>query len=138
MNPEVTQQFLESSSRLAAAAESLEQTITRMDSSNNALTAKVDRIIAAVEETAPVSRSSVQLEARVAELERANADLKAQASRMAARKTLPPLVTALLAKNGLDQQERIDSKVLDQTLAALSVEQRIAVKSQMARVGIIE
>ena len=77
------------------------------------------------------------LRQRVAELEKTNTELKAQAARLT-RKTLPPLVTALLSKSGVDSADRIDAATLDKTLASLSVEQRIAVKAQMARAGIIE
>jgi hypothetical protein len=76
------------------------------------------------------------LQARVAELEKSNADLKAQASRMA-RKTLSPVVAALIAKNEVEG-ERLDPGMLNKTLAALSVEQRIAVKAELARAGMIE
>ena len=82
-----------------------------------------------------------ELETKVTELERTNAELKAraaQASERASRKTLPPLMTALLAKSGVETGERMDPAVLDKTLAALTVEQRIAVKSEMARAGLIE
>jgi hypothetical protein len=136
MNEELTQQFLSTASRLAAAAESLESVLSRIDSTNDAVCTKIDRIIAAVDSDVASPRIT-QLEARIAELERTNTDLKAQAAR-SARKTLPPLVTALLAKNGLDSHERIDPAILDKTLAPLSVEQRIAVKAQMARAGIID
>jgi hypothetical protein len=34
--------------------------------------------------------------------------------------------------------EKLDKAVLDKTLQSLSVEQRIAVKSELARAGIIE
>jgi hypothetical protein len=143
MTPELTQQFLETSSRLAAAAESLEQAVARLDSDRDSLSTKVERIIAAVEDRGPSSSSHsdasriTTLESRIAELERANSDLKAQASR-SARKTLPPLVTALLAKHGMEASERVDLATLDKTLAPLSVEQRMAVKAQMARAGIID
>lgn len=142
MNPELLH---EATSRLAAAAEALEQTITNLNAGlemkTDAVANKVDRIIAAVEDN-----PAKALEARIAELERVNAelraDLKANAARSEARtslrKTLPPTVTALLAKSGLDNNDRIDPAVLDQTLAALSIEQRIAVKAQMARAGIID
>ena len=54
------------------------------------------------------------------------------------RKTLSPLVTALLSKNGADPQEKVDAAILQQVLQPLSVEQRIAVKAEMARAGMIE
>ena len=132
--------------RLAAAAEALDAAMARVIEHIEAqgeLGAKVDRIVAALDsqsddESGPARR---QLEARVAELERVNGELKAQAvelTQRAARKTLPPLMTSLLAKSGVEPQERIDAATLDKTLAALSLEQRIAVKAEMARAGLIE
>jgi len=43
----------------------------------------------------------------------------------------------LIAKNEIEG-ERLDPAVLNKTLAALSVEQRIAVKAELARAGMIE
>jgi hypothetical protein len=70
------------------------------------------------------------------QLEKSNADLKAQASRMV-RKTLSPVVSALIGKNEIEG-ERLDPAVLSKTLAVLTVEQRIAVKAELARAGMIE
>ena len=132
MNEELTQQIIASAERLASAAESLEKAVGRLDAQQQALNAQVDRIVAAVDENETESRR--QLGARVAELERTNAELKAETARhAAARKTLPPLVTALLAKTGIEGQEKIDMATLDKALALLTVDQRIAVKAQMAR-----
>jgi len=137
MNQELTQQIIASAERLAAAAESLEKAVGRLDAQQQALNAQIDRIVAAVDENETDSRR--QLAARVAELERTNAELKAETTRhAAARKTLPPLVTALLAKTGIEGQEKIDMATLDKALALLTVDQRIAVKAEMARAGIIE
>ena len=147
MKPEIEQQLITTSERLAQAAETLSATLTRLDAQHDQLASKIERIIAAVESEAGEEAASRQaLEARIAELkselERANTDLKAQAERRAsiaaARKTLPPLVTALLAKSGVEPEEKLDPATLDKTLASLSVEQRIAVKGQMARAGLIE
>lgn len=71
----------------------------------------------------------------MAELEKANTELKAQATRLA-RKTFSPMVTALLGKYEGDGD--MNSGVLDKALIALSVEQRIAVKAEMARAGILK
>ncbi len=54
-----------------------------------------------------------------------------------ARKTLPPVVTALLGKN-CETGDKLDAAALDKSLQPLSVEQRIAVKAEMARAGMIE
>ncbi|HEX3821676.1 MAG TPA: hypothetical protein VHW45_15185, partial [Candidatus Sulfotelmatobacter sp.] len=67
-----------------------------------------------------------------------NSDLKAQSARMI-RKTLPPMVSAVLAKSGVDGgSEKIEKGALDRSLQSLSVEQRIAVKAELARAGMIE
>jgi predicted RNase H-like nuclease (RuvC/YqgF family) len=142
MNEEVLQQLMATAERLATAAESLDRVLGRLDAQQAALNAKVDRIVASVdEETSPkwegVDTTRQFLE-RVAELEKSNAELKAQASRMA-RKTLPPMVSAILAKSGSDGSgEKIDRGMLDKTLQSLSVEQRIAVKAELARAGVLE
>jgi DNA repair exonuclease SbcCD ATPase subunit len=127
--------------RLAAAAEALDAAIARitarLEAQQAELGEQVGRIVAAVDETAAARQ---HLEARVAELERANADLKAEAADLrerAARKTLPPVASALLAKSGVELPGTLDAAALDRALTALSVEQRIAVKAEMARAGII-
>jgi predicted RNase H-like nuclease (RuvC/YqgF family) len=143
MNEEMLQQLMTTAERLANAAESLDRVLGRLDAQQEALSTKVDRIVAAVEERpayeiAARGEGARQLQERVAELEKSNADLKAQAARMA-RKTLPPMVSAILAKSGEESGgEKIDKAVLDKTLQSLSIEQRIAVKSELARAGIIE
>jgi ABC-type transporter Mla subunit MlaD len=147
MSDEIVQQLMATAERLASAAESLDRVLGRLDSQQDALNAKVDRIVAAVDDRAsyePANRelatneATRQLQERVAELEKSNGDLKAQAARMV-RKTLPPMVSAILAKSGSDTGgEKIEKGVLDKTLQSLSVEQRIAVKAELARAGMIE
>lgn len=140
MNEEMMQQLTATADRLATAAEALDRVLGRLDAQQEALNAKVERIVAAVDEQAPSepesNETTRELQSRVAELERSNSDLKAQAARMA-RKTLPPMVSAILAKNDLGG-EKIEKGVLDKTLQSLSVEQRIAVKAELARAGMIE
>ena len=142
MNEETVQQLMATAERLANAAESLDRVLGRLDQQQEALNAKVDRIVAAVDEQAshPAEHGEAtrQLQERVAELEKSNSDLKAQAARMV-RKTLPPMVSAILAKGGTDTGgEKIEKSVLDKTLQSLSVEQRIAVKAELAGAGMIE
>ncbi|HTS37804.1 MAG TPA: hypothetical protein VMH04_19170 [Candidatus Solibacter sp.] len=138
MNDEMVQQLMATADRLATAAESLDRVLGRLDAQQEALNAKVDRIVAAVDETVshPEDDITRQLHERLAELEKSNSDLKAQAARMV-RKTLPPMVSAILAKSE-EAGEKFDKGVLDKTLASLSVEQRIAVKAELARAGMIE
>jgi hypothetical protein len=141
MNEEMMQQLMATAERLANAAESLDRVLGRLDAQQESLNVKVDRIVAAVDEQATrrpeQGEASRQLQDRVAELEKSNADLKAQAARMV-RKTLPPMVSAILAKSEESGSEKIDKSVLDKTLQSLSVEQRIAVKAELARAGVIE
>jgi uncharacterized protein YhaN len=143
MNEEMVNQMVAAAERLAAATESLDRVLGKLDAQQEMLNAKVDRIVAAVEESIAQSGDRQRMEAgatsigsRIAELERSNADLKAQASRMA-RKTLSPVVAALIAKNEIEG-EKLDPAMLNKTLGVLSVEQRIAVKSELARAGMIE
>jgi exonuclease VII large subunit len=130
MEKETMEQLMASAEKLASAAEALDRALARLDEQHAALNAKVERIVAAIEEKAPEEG----LKERVAELERANTELKAQTARLG-RKTLPPLVTTLLGKNY--EAEEMDAGKLDKALSSLSVEQRIAVKAEMARAGII-
>ena len=50
MNEEMTQQLVATAERLANAAEALDRVLGRLDGQQEALNAKVDRIVAAVEE----------------------------------------------------------------------------------------
>jgi len=99
------------------------------------------------------AHASADLETRVEELARAseelrrqNEALRAQAERFSAqvtRKTVPPQVLTLLAKSGVDagvvgRDGQIEVTVLDKALDGLPLEQRIAVKSQLARAGALE
>ena len=141
MNEEMVQQLMATAERLANVAESLDRVLGRLDAQQESLNVKVDRIVAAVDEQAThrpeYGEAARQLQDRVAELEKSNADLKAQATRMV-RKTLPPMVSAILAKSEESGNEKIDKSVLDKTLQSLSVEQRIAVKAELAKAGVIE
>ena len=144
MSEEMTQQMMAAAERLASAAAALDRVLERIDAQQDALNAKVDRIVAAVEERISAEGEAlvgeevdgVKLQERVTELERANADLKAQSARLV-RKTMPAAVSALLGKFD-ESGERFDAAAVGKTLQPLTVEQRIAVKAEMARAGFIE
>lgn len=86
------------------------------------------------------------LEAQVEEIRRQNEALRAQAELFSAqvtRKTVPPQVLTLLAKSGVGSYAvgangRVELPVLDKALEGLPLEQRIAVKSQLARAGALD
>jgi phage shock protein A len=95
-----------------------------------------------------LDRRETDLERRLEEAENQIAELRAQASQTTgrysaqsataatpARKTLPAIATAFLAKHGLQGVESIEAGTLDAALTGLSLEQRIAVKSQLLRAG---
>ena len=87
-----------------------------------------------------------QLARSTEELRQQNEALRAQAERFSAqvqRKTLPPQVLTLLSKAGvgvdvMGANGKVDVPVLDKALDGLPIEQRIAVKSQLARAGALE
>jgi len=135
MNEATMESFANTAARLAGAAELLERVLGKIEAQQEEMGSKVDRIVAAAQGDGSTSSETRELESRMAELEKANTELKAQATRLA-RKTFSPMVTALLGKYEGDGD--MNSGVLDKALIALSVEQRIAVKAEMARAGILK
>jgi predicted RNase H-like nuclease (RuvC/YqgF family) len=136
MNEEVIKQMAATAERLASAAEALDRVLGRLDAQQEALNAKVDRIVAAIEEQ-PQGADNQELAEQVSALQKANDELRARAARLS-RKTLSPLITALLGKSEPESGEKLEAAVLDKTLQPLSIEQRIAVKAEMARAGLLE
>jgi hypothetical protein len=126
--------------RLAAAAGLLEQAVERLAQrqSDFALDAEasIGRIVATVER----QRES-ELEEKLAAAEAEIAELKAAAASVPAdvthgRKTLPASMVNLLAKQGVTV-DAMEAGAVDAALVSLSVEQRIAVKAQLMRAGLL-
>ncbi len=118
--------------RLAAAATLLEQATERLVQREQDTEARIGRVDATVE-----SRREAELEATLAAAEARIAELQARAGAEAAgRKTLPASMTTLLAKQGVTL-DSIEAGAIDAALASLSIEQRIAVKSQLLRAGLL-
>jgi len=124
--------------RLVAAASQLEQAVQRLSESQNAFAgdveASVGRIVATVE-----ARREMGLEEKLAAAELKIAELQARASSgrvVEGRKTLPAAMTSLLAKQGVTV-DSLEAGALDAALVSLSLEQRIAVKAQLMRAGLI-
>lgn len=125
--------------RLASATQSLAEALVNINAQFESLHAKVDRIVAAVDEASCHAEGDGKClcqASAMAELEKKNHDLKAQAAQ-ARRKTLSPMVTTLLAKEGVEGEALIETPVVEKALAGLSIEQRIAVKAELARAGIL-
>lgn len=141
MDENTPDKLTECAERMAQAAAGIEAVLARLESSQEALHAKIDRIIATIEEDgssqlAGAAHNQNDLRTRLAELERVNEELKAEAAR-AARRTLSPLVSGLLSKSGVEEASAIEAGALEKALGSLSLEQRIAVKAELARAGMI-
>jgi hypothetical protein len=124
--------------QMAQATQSLADALHNLDGQFASLHAKIDRIVAAVDDgdLQASAQGDVALRRRLAELEKTNQDLKAQ-SATARRKTLSPMVSALLAKEGVEGEATVEAPIIEKALAGLSIEQRIAVKAELARAGIL-
>jgi septal ring factor EnvC (AmiA/AmiB activator) len=121
--------------RLEAAASLLERTLSMLEERQGALTGEVERISATVEQ----GRREAELAEKLAAAEQELAELKAGSAQNALnplRRTLPSTTSEMLAKHGIGEGP-VDVRTLDAALAGLSLEQRIAVKSQLLRAGAI-
>lgn len=132
--------------RLAAAASLLEQAVERFAQRQSAFAedaeASIGRIVATVDarREAELEDKLAAAESRIAEL----AELQARATSAApgsGRKTLPTAMTNLLAKQGVTigslDAGSLEAGSLDAALISLSLEQRIAVKAQLIRAGLL-
>jgi hypothetical protein len=136
--PDATTDMPTLAGQMAQATQSLADALKNLDGQFASLHAKIDRIVAAVDD-GDLQASASQgkdLRTKLAELETTNRNLKAQAD-TARRKTLSPMVSALLAKEGVEGDAFIEKPVIEKALAGLSIEQRIAVKAELARAGIL-
>ncbi|MGA7156022.1 MAG: hypothetical protein WBY53_04205 [Acidobacteriaceae bacterium] len=134
--------LMEATERLEAVATALEQAAARIAERQVALAAEaeehVGRIVATVE-----SAREAELERRLAEAEEKIAELTASASSQPqGRKTLPAAMSSMLAKQGVTLElgasgTSIEASALDSALASLGIEQRIAVKSELRRAGLL-
>lgn len=124
--------------RLEAATNLLERTLNGLEervAAAAALPGEVERISGAVEQ----SRREMELAEKLAAAERELGELKASAAAVIAnplRRTVPSSTSAMLAKHGIAEGP-VDVRSLDAALAGLSLEQRIAVKTQLLRAGAI-
>ena len=133
--------------RLAGAASMLEQTVVRLEEQHMTMSGQVQKIVATVEQGGSQNGGServYELERRLQEAMAQIAELHAQSTRAQAapaavsgRKTVTAATVSLLAKQGISNLDSIEAGSLDAALTALSIEQRIAVKSQLLRAGLL-
>jgi len=125
--------------RLEAATATLERTLSRLEervAAATALSGEVEKISAAVEQ----SRREVELAEKLTAAERELGELKASATQTVVnplRRTVPAATSEMLAKHGIAEGP-VDVRALDTALSGLSLEQRIAVKTQLLRSGAID
>ena len=138
MEIEANEMLQASAEKLAAATSLLERMMERMEQREAEATGDVQKIVAEVDQEATVSERELELERRLARAEQQISELRAQESKSgSARKTLPATTTQLLAKQGITSLESMEAGALDAALTGLSLEQRIAVKSQLLRAGVV-
>ena len=121
--------------RLEAAATLLERTLSWLEERQGALAGEVEKISATVEQ----SRREAELLEKLEAAQREIAQLKTPAAQSALnplRRTLPAAANEMLAKHGIGDGP-VDVRTLDAALSGLSLEQRIAVKTQLLRSGAI-
>jgi len=119
--------------RLEAAASLFERTIAAIEERDG----EVRRIAATVENSreAELEKKLEAAEQQIAEL-RAQIEATPQAPAAAARRTIPASTAQFLSKQGI-ALENVEAGTLDAALTGLSLEQRIAVKAQLLRAGVV-
>jgi hypothetical protein len=139
MEMEMKDELGSAAERLFAAAGLLEQAVERLAQRQNEFSLDAEASIGRIVATAG---REAELEAKLAEAEAQIAELKSAADSVSGlvtngRKTLPVAVTNLLTKQGVSAAESIEAGAVDAALTSLSVEQRIAVKAQLMRAGLL-
>ena len=129
-----------STERLESVTSLLERTLHRLEQQAGEITklsGEVARISATVEASQDLAQESGLVE-RLAAAEKQLAELKAGTPEVMAsiRRTVPAMTSELLAKHGIGDGP-VEVRALDAALTGLSLEQRIAVKSQLLRAGAI-
>jgi septal ring factor EnvC (AmiA/AmiB activator) len=121
--------------RLEAATNLLERTLGWLEERQGALSGEVEKISATVEQ----SRRENELAEKLAAVELELAEMKAGTAQNVLnplRRTLPSTTSEMLSKHGINDGP-VDVRTLDAALSGLSLEQRIAVKTQLLRAGAI-
>jgi len=121
--------------RLEAATSLLEKSVNWLEERQSVLSGEVERISATVEQ----SRRETELAEKLAAAELELAEVKAATAQnvlQPLRRTMPAATAEMLAKHGVGDGP-VDVRTLDAALSGLSLEQRIAVKTQLLRAGAI-
>ena len=134
--------LIEATERLGAVAIALEQAASRLAERQVALSAEAEEHVGRIVATVETAREA-ELERRLVEADAKIAELTASAASSAqGRKTLPSGMATMLAKQGVTLElgasgASIEASALDSALGSLSIEQRIAVKTELRRAGLL-
>jgi len=124
--------------RLEAAASLFERAAALIEERESERTGELRKIVAAVETSreAELQKKLEAAEQQIAEL-RAQMAEPPEAPAPSARRTVPASTAQFLAKQGITSLESLEAGALDAALTGLSLEQRIAVKAQLLRAGVV-
>ena len=122
--------------RLEAATTLLERTLNWLEERQGALSGEVERISATVEQSRREAELAEKLAAVRAGTGRGEGGVGAKRAVNPLRRTMPAATAEMLAKHGIGEGP-VDVRTLDAALSGLSLEQRIAVKTQLLRAGAI-
>lgn len=127
--------------RLEAAAALFERAAALIEQQESERTGEVRKIVAAVETSREIELQK-KLEAAERLITELQAKIEAQIEAKAetpksARRTVPTSTVQFLAKQGIASLESLEAGTLDAALNGLSLEQRIAVKAQLLRAGVV-
>ncbi len=140
-NVESNEVLAQGIAQLTAAAAQLERVAAgieaRLSAGVGSLGGEVAKVVATVESDPSLRLAELEIKLQAAETRIAELRAQASAPSAGARKTLPVAAAHLLAKHGLDTLDQVNAGALDAALNGLSLEQRIAVKSQLIRAGLL-
>ncbi|HEX4037892.1 MAG TPA: hypothetical protein VHX37_07520 [Acidobacteriaceae bacterium] len=128
--------------RLQAAAATLERAAMLLEERETERNGELQKMVAAVETSREqdLEKKLEAAEQQIAEL-RAQIETKSEAGSQpqpkSVRRTLPASTAQFLAKQGISSLESVEAGALDAALDGLSLEQRIAVKAQLLRAGVL-
>jgi exonuclease VII small subunit len=125
--------------RLEAAVSLFERTLALLEERHSSVAGEVQKIVAAVENGQASERES-ELERKLQAAEQRIAELQAQMEpreTRPVRRTVPAVTAEFLAKQGLSALDSMEAGAVDAALSGLSLEQRIAVKAQLLRAGVL-
>lgn len=125
--------------RLEAAMSLFERAAAMLEERDSSMSGEVQKIVAAVE-TSRETELRKKLEAAEQELAELRAQVETAAKAEAAqsaRRTIPASTAQFLARQGISSLESVEAGALDAALSGLSLEQRIAVKAQLLRAGVV-